>query len=441
MGRAFFPARARRVFDRIARIARRIADLFPLTPLGLAVLAGGLWSLWELAYPELDLVWLVVGYAGLGMVAVALVAVLIGALWLKLATRTPAHAELPRRALETGLSLPTGFTAPALRLFPLVQIAWSWEEPAGAKVTLARRGWWRYREEVGLSARGKVLAIRRRLVVQDAFGLARLAIRQREPVELTVHPHAGKLASLPLLISRSGGDERPHPMGIEDGDRVELRRYVAGDPARFIHWKVFARARRLMVRVPERALSPSRRTVAYLVPGEDDEASAAAARVAIESGALGGEWSFGTDGASKDAVRADEALDLIVRSAGARALGGTGLQSFLQRSERAGPASAVIFVPPRPGEWMARVVAQVRARAVRTRIVIATDGVAPSIAAPLWRRVLVRSARVEATPASDLERVITALGSTRAELIVVDRKTGRRLGERHRAGLRTLEAA
>ena len=52
---------------------------------------------------------------------------------------------------------------------------------------------------------------------------------------------------------------------LEDGDRIELRRYVPGDSARFIHWKVFGRTRKLMVRVPERALSRARRTVGVLV--------------------------------------------------------------------------------------------------------------------------------------------------------------------------------
>ena len=85
------------------------------------------------------------------------------------------------------------------------------------------------------------------------------------PIE--VLPHLGGIRRLPVLTSLTGGEEFPHPMGLEDGDRVELRRYVPGDSARFIHWKVFGRTRKLMVRVPERALSRARRTVAYLVAG------------------------------------------------------------------------------------------------------------------------------------------------------------------------------
>jgi hypothetical protein len=230
-------------------------------------------------------------------------------------------------------------------------------------------------------------------------------------------------------------------MGVDDGDRVELRRYVPGDPARFIHWKVFGRTRKLMVRMPERALSPARRTVAYLVPGDDDDATAAAASVAIATGSLGGEWRFGADGSAEDTDRPDEAQEMIVRSisASARDRGGTGLRAFMQRAERAGPASAILFVPPRPGDWIARVAIEARARPSRTRIVIGTDGIAGEASVPMWRRVLMIGKPVEGTPARDLEEVITAMSQTRAEVIVVDRKSGKRLGERHRAGLRGLE--
>lgn len=425
---------------RIARrFARRAADYVPITPLGLFVGLGAAAALKYLAYPELDLVWLVVGYAALGLLAAAVLAVLVGAVWAKIATRARAHAEVQRRTMETGAMLPTGFTAPSLFLLPLVQIAWTWEQPDDAEVTIVKQRL-RLREEARLKRRGHVRGVRRRIVIQDAFGLARLAIRQTDPVELTVLPHAGKLGEAPLLVSLSGGDERPHPMGIDDGDRVELRRYVPGDPARFIHWKVFGRTRRLMVRMPERALSPARRTVAYQVAGSEDDASAAAARVAIESGSFGPDFRFGADGTNKDTDRIDEAVEMIVRSAGARESGGRALEGFVKRAEQSGPASLVVFVPPRPGSWLAPVVAAVRARAPRSRVVVTTDGIDADPKPALWRRVLMLPASREGTPSSELEQVIAALAATRAEVIVLDRKTGRRLGQKHRAAMRKLEA-
>lgn len=434
-------SRGKKLGGRVLAILRRVADLFPLTPLGLFVTGGAAAALVYLAYPALDLVWLVIGYAALGLVAVAVLAVLVGAVWLKLATRARPHGEVERRTMETGRSLPTGFSAPTLLLLPLVQLDWTWERPADAEVAIQKRFLGRMREKVKLASRGHVRGVRRRMVVQDAFGLARLAVRQDDPEELTVLPHAGKLGDSPMLVSLAGGDERPHPMGVADGDRVELRRYVPGDPARFIHWKVFGRTRKLMVRVPERALSPSRRTVAYQVAGPGDDASAAAARVAVESGVFGPDWRFGADGTAGDTDRTDEAVERIVRSADARDAGGRGLEAFLRRAERAGPASAVIFVPPRPGPWLAPVVASVKARAPRTRFVVATDGVDAAPPTPWWRRVLLLPGEREGTPARELEEVVQTLSGTRAEVIVLDRASGRRLGERHRAAMRRMEKA
>ncbi len=422
---------------RALRIGRRVADYFPLTPLGVAVSLGAGAALRWIAYEDLDLVWLVVGFAILGLVAASLLSVLIGAAWVKWATRAPSHV-VERQSLVTGRALPSGFACPTLFWMPLVQIDWTWERPDAVDVSIdvVRR---RMLEKITLKRRGHVRGVRRRVVIQDAFGLARVAVRQDDPMELTVLPHPGRLGETPMLVSLAGGDERPHPMGIDDGDRVELRRYAPGDPARFIHWKVFGRTRRLMVRMPERALSPARRTVCYQVAGPGDEASAAAARVAIERGAFGDDWRFGADGTAGETDRVDEAVERIVSSVDFAPDGGKGLQGFLQRAERTGPASAVLFVPPRPGPWLARVLPLARARAPRTRFVVATDGVDPAPPTPLWRRLLTLPAPREGTPSAELDEVLRSLASTRAEVIVLDRTTGKRLGARHRAAMRKAD--
>jgi len=425
---------------KLLRVLRRIVDWFPLTWLGIFVALGAWAALEWLAFPELDLVWLVIGFAALGLVGASVLSVLLGALVLKLATRVPKGLEVERRTLDTQRRHPTGFSTLTFWFLPLVQIDWTWEHPGHAEVAITKvRG--RMQEKVSLARRGHVGGVRRRIVIQDAFGLARLAIRQRDPMTLTVLPHVGRLGDTPMLVSVSGGDERPHPMGVDDGDRVELRRYVPGDPARFIHWKVFGRTRKLMVRVPERALSPARRTVAYQVAGEDDDATAAAARVAVESGVFGADWTFSADGASKNTSRVDEAVEMIVASADHREQGGVGLSPYLARAERQGPAAAVVFVPARPGKWMDPVIAAIRSRAARTRVVVTTDGIDRSEPEPWWRRLLVLPSERTGTPVADLDAVVKAFAALRVEVIVLDRKSGKRLGERHRAAMRKRERA
>ncbi len=419
----------------VVRAERRFSDWLPITPLGLSIAIFGGIVLKLFAYPEMDLVLLVIGYGCLGLTAIASLLVVIGSIALKLASRRYRGPE--ERTLETGRSLPTGLSLPSLALVPFVVVWWEWESPPGAGVALRGKGL-RLEEDVHLGDRGFVRGIRRRIVVQDVFGLARIALRHDDPARLTVLPHAGALKEMPVLVTLSGGDEMPHPMGIEDGDRVELRRYAPGDPARFIHWKAYARSRKLVVRMPERALTRSRRTIAYLVAGPGDEPVAGAARVAVESGTLGAEWVFGADGTAGETDDVAPAVDRIVRSIEARETGGVGLRAFVDRAEKLGPASLVLFVPPVPGPWLDRVVATVRARAHRTRIIVATDGIDATPPPRRWWTVFATAKAREGTPAASLDEVLRTLATARVEVVVLDRHSGRRLGEAHRAAMRAL---
>ncbi|MEM9073133.1 MAG: DUF58 domain-containing protein, partial [Myxococcota bacterium] len=261
------------------------------------------------------------------------------------------------------------------------------------------------------------------------------------PITLEAHPHIGKLTQLPALLSFSGGDAWPHPLGIPEGDRMELRRYAPGDPARFIHWKAFARTKKLVVRTPERALSRVQRVAAYLVAGPDDEASAAAARVAITSQALGDDWSFGADGAPDGTSDALAALDAIVRSAEHRESGAEGLEGFVRREERRGPASLVIFVPVRSGPWLSKVVAVLQARPGRSRVVVGVDGLTRPRSRGWFRRLTTRRRVVDQSSVVDLDATLRALAATRAEVVVIDRKTGRVIGEGHRRAVFERKAA
>ena len=78
-------------------------------------------------------------------------------------------------------------------------------------------------------------------------------------------------------------------------------------------------------------------------------------------------------------------------------------------------------------------------RAPRSRLVVTTDGIDADPKPPLWRRMLMLPNSREGTPSAELEQVIAALSATRAEVIVLDRKTGRRLGKKHRAAMRAAE--
>jgi len=418
----------------LVNAATRVRELFPWTGLGVAVAIAAAAGLRFLAFDQLDLVFLVVGYAALGLFALGTLSVVMTALWLSLCSLPDVEATSPS---ETGTDVTTQFSLSSLWWAPLVQLDWSWLTP---KVELEHtRSGGRLHEQVRFQRRGEFRGVTRRFVVQDAFGLSRIAIRRKDPRGFDVLPHTGALRSVPTLASLSGGDDLPHPHGEDAGDRIELARYVPGDPARLIHWKIFGRTGKLMVRRPERALSPARRVAAFLVVGEQDEAAAATVRVAIERRMFGNDWMLGADVDPSGTSDARRALEIVVRSPQAQDISGTLMDAFFTRASLEGPVHAIAFVPPVIGAWLPYVQAVARAR--RLHVVIATDGVSRGPQPSLLRRLLFQAPAENAVSPSQLDHVIAELSSAGCVVSVVDRVAGHVLGDRHLASMRALDVA
>ncbi|HJK97672.1 MAG TPA: hypothetical protein RMF84_10645, partial [Polyangiaceae bacterium LLY-WYZ-14_1] len=116
--------------SRLRRALRRVLDLVPPTPLGLAVTAGAGWLLWAFAYAQLDLVVLAAGWGAIGLVALANLSTVAAAILVdrRLRRHFPPTGGDPI-TLEAGRPSPTGATLPALTWFPFVQLGWRWEAP------------------------------------------------------------------------------------------------------------------------------------------------------------------------------------------------------------------------------------------------------------------------------------------------------------------------
>lgn len=418
----------------LVHAATRVRELFPWTGLGVAVAIAAAAGLRFLAFDQLDLVFLVVGYAALGLFALGTLSVLMTALWVSLCSMPDVETTSPS---ETGTDVTTQFSLNSLWWAPLVQLDWSWLTPSVELEHVRESG--RMHEQVRFQRRGEFRGITRRFVVQDAFGLSRIAIRRRDPRGFDVLPHVGALRSVPTLASLSGGDDLPHPHGEDAGDRIELSRYMPGDPARLIHWKIFGRTGKLMVRRPERALSPARRVAAFLVVGEQDEAAAATVRVAIERRMFGNDWMLGADVDPSGTSDPRRAMEIVVRSPQALAISGTLIDAFLARASLEGPVHAVAFVPPVIGPWLPHVQAVARAR--RLHVVIAIDGVSRGPQPSLLRRLLFQAPAASALSSSQLDHVIAELSGAGCVVSVVDRVAGHVLGERHLVGMRALDVA
>jgi Protein of unknown function DUF58 len=421
--------------------AGRARDLFPLTRLGIVALALAALAFGYYGKRRLDLLLLVVGAASLALFALAIFVTVIAAAALALHLRglrmragvdTPRAAHDDRAPLELVGAVPaeTGFSLPALRFLPLVRVEWSWVEPPAEVTTRSEQG--RLVEIVTPLRRARGDAILRRVEVSDAFGLTRLAFGAREPREVRVAPSAGALARVHLVRSTAEGEDLYDPKGRPEGERIDTRAYAAGDPTRLILWKVYARTQKLVVRTPERAYSVAKKTVAYLVAGDGDEPAAGAARVAVESGALGDSFAFAADGVDLIATKGAEALDAIARSAACSGhpVGGVGLAPFLARVEEGASSRAVVFVPARPGPWLGPVVAAARARAFRAplAVVVCTDGIDPEARLSRLSRLALLTPPTRGparTPAAVIAEVVRALGAGGARVVVVDRQSGK----------------
>jgi uncharacterized protein (DUF58 family) len=407
----------------IRRLARAL-DWVPLAAPGALLAAVAGLVLWYYGLRELDLLLLVVALACLAALALCAVAVLAAALALRRWLRAAEAIPLPER-IETDVWLRTGFALPDWPL-PWLAFGLRWQEPARVACRLQPSpdgGAWL--EEVRASRRAEVERVERVIEVSDVFGLARVRLRDARPARLWILPNPHRLANASVVVTRAGGDGVPHPAGSPDGDRVDLRRYAPGDSARDVLWKTFARTGLLMVRKPERSLEPARQVSAYLVADSHDEAAAAAARLALESGALGEGWRFGADGARSVARSLGDALHAVAESG--RAAGPTQLGAFL---DAAGADPCIVFAPASDGPWREGALRCAERHGPRLSFVLGADGVQRAQPRSVLETIFLTSERSDAVQDHALRALAAQLAAHGGEVRVLDRTTGSALDAR-----------
>lgn len=336
---------------RVASVMRRLQ---PLTPLGLltTLLAG--WALMRSALPSTDLV--LTTAATLALISVGLCITLVVGATLLLWRHRRLALEPGAHRLEAGARYSWPSPLRWVGFLPLLRVDVKWIVPPAAAVQLGRtRRGGPFAEAVTFGARAHVPTLLREVRVGDVLGLCRIGLRARQPSELLVLPERGELAQRWPVHSLISGDAVPDPRGEARGDRAELKRYAPGDPARFIHWKIYGRTGVAVVRHPEAAVSQAQRLAVGFLSGVCDEASAGAARVFLErlaQEAAGGQlsWHFAASGASAATQVLEDAQQQLAESAGKR--GTFALRQLLKRLAREGPAACVLFVPAEAGAWI-----------------------------------------------------------------------------------------
>ena len=434
----------RRALQRVRAVVRRVLDLFPFTALGLLVLGASAYSLFEVGLKRADLILLIIGAMGLGMGAIALLATSFTALGLWLQLRKVGGGD--KLGMECGFSTRSGFSVSTLWFIPFVKLGWSWLNPV-AVVELKKHNR-RFHEVVTPTRRGLCDEVVRKVDIGDAFGLTKISFRMREERDVRFYPSVGNLRKMDVVRSIASGEDMPHPGGQPEGERADLRRYNPGDPVRFILWKVFAKTREIVIRTPERAIAPARQTCAYLVAGAGAAAAARAAREAEEARSRGTHWVLGADRPAQPAKHKIKALEVLARSGNCDdEQAGAGLSRFLQKHAATGGARVVVFVPPKPGPWLEKVMAAAKARSSPTRgspveFVVCMDGMIKSPKTSWLGNIALDAATPEnAQPgmvlakSTDVSSVINTLAATRSNVVLIDRRAGRVFGEGHRRAL------
>lgn len=405
----------------------RLRDGFPLTLTGAFVLGGSLWALLSYGLGKIDLVLLVVGAVGLFACTVGLVSMIACAAIVR--ARLPDTVEAGERLeIECGHAVPTKWSIPYPWWLSFGDVRWTWTEPAVTLAIEAEGG--RLHEHVIAARRGAVDTIVRRIVVGDVLGLWRVAWQHRQPCDLKFLPSTGALQKVEVVRGMTGGDDISDHRGPAAGDPYDLRHYNPGDPIRFVLWSLFARTRKLVVRQPERAISLVRQTNAYLVAGPGDEPAAAAARLAVQQGALGEGWSLGADGIDRPATSRAGAMDAISRSAHSRIPPAAGLAAFLGRAKPDASGRIVLFVPGRVGPWVDLLAVACAAHRRNVDVFVCIDAVIE----PRARKGTPDPHDASYT-AAELAAVIAAVGKACARVRVIDRGTGRLYGDGHIARL------
>lgn len=421
--------------DPLAALLQRLREHFPLTSQGVITLALMLLALQVFGYGAMDLVVFALSICAIAILMFSLFCVIFGGLMQQLRVRR--QLSVTSRSgktvtLEAGFPNETGFSLADLGYFPLIKVSWQVIYPDHLRTRLRHDPESNLLvEEIIPDRRCKTSRLIRLFTVSDVLGFCRYSWRQSQQTELMALPRSNSIKTLPILRSLTAEDGIPSPSGNPEGDRMEIRPYVPGDSVRNIMWKNYARNRQLNVRLSEKSVFQSNRTLAYLLSSDNDEAAAAVARVALESGALGDDWIFGADGTDQ---ACDNLQSALVGVAASRALDESlayGLDDFLQHNSSQAGAHCVVFAAAETGPWIGALKKTISRFRGQFSLVLATDGFREPGEVGFWQRLLFKDAASRTHSAAqstsgqlELGQLLTELNQLVESTLVVDRTTG-----------------
>lgn len=422
----------------VYRLLRSAAGMFPLTLQGMLTLGIVAFALRQYAYGALDLVVFALGICALAILIFSLFCTILSGVLIQ----RRIHRELEEQEaatgsilLESGFPNESGFHLPALNYFPLIKLNWQVVYPdkltTRIRVTDSEAGHTVLSEEILPERRCLSDKVTRQFTVADVLGFCRYSWRQSQSRECYCLPQVNTLKQLPLLRSMTAEDGIPDPTGSPEGDRMEIRRYAPGDSVRDIMWKAYARSGQLNVRLAEKSVFHSQRTLAYLLSSKNDEAAAATARLALQRGVLGDDWAFGADGTQGVTSELPTALRAIAASRPLASPHAYGLDSFMQSQATSGSSHCILFTAARRTHSLALLKATLQRYPGKFSVVLATDQLTETIKPARWRRWLLTAgsspslALDDRVSKAELLGLLTEIGQFVESILVIERHTGR----------------
>ena len=414
--------------SKVLRVIYFIAGLFPLTLQGCITLVVTALALSIYGYGSMDLIVFALAICGLAILLFCLFCSIISGIIIQRRIQQDLNNHASKAILvEAGYPNETGFFLPSFNFFPLVKLSWKVVYPSLVSTRVRTGPDNELTEEIIPSRRFYTDKLIREFEIADVLGFSRYSWRQEQQIKARALPKKNAIRSLPLLPSMTAEDGIPNPSGDPEGDRMEIRPYAPGDSIRHIMWKVYARNRQLNVRLAEKSVFHSKRTVAYLLSSPNDEAAAAIARVAVESKALGEDWAFAADGSETPCTTINDALDAIAKS---RSLGkpySYGLDNFLQLAVGRTGAHCILFAAAEQAPWVEQLARTLSRSPGQFSLIMATDGFKSETKTSFWQKLLLnRSVVAEQNAPSmpDLRHLLTKIGQLVESTIVIDRKSG-----------------
>lgn len=411
---------------KIAQFFKKIWGFFPLTLAGIIVALASLALRHYYAVARQDFLIRIISTGLFVLLAFSLVQTLINIL---IYVFTYKNSQLQNIQGHTGKFFQTGFKLKRYFFTPTLEAGVRWIHPVHVDAEFNKR-WNTLHEKIYVRRRIFTDHVTREVLFKDLLGLSKFRHQFTLPQNVVIRPDGGKLQSSPPIKLFSSGDEISHPEGDPIGDLIEMKRYEKGDPVNRILWKTYAKTRKLLIRMPERSIAHKKKTYAYLLTGQDDEAAAATAWIALERGYLGDNFVFNTDGGFEPTNNVKDAKDQIVYSANSK-IQADNLENFFKENLDSNKSNCIIFAPPNLGTWTKTLAQLGKRHQQNMQVLVSVDEYQDKKISGKIKRLFMKAPDRVRKNTQNAKNILSQLKGSGLKVLLLDQSHGTVIPEHH----------